>query len=31
VGSEEWLAALEARSGRSLAHKKRGPKPKSVK
>lgn len=29
VGSDEWLEGLEAKSGRSLAPKKRGPKPKN--
>lgn len=28
IGDAEWLATLEARSGRTLAPKKRGPKPK---
>ena len=28
VGSAEWIGDIEARSGRSLAPKKRGPKPK---
>lgn len=29
VGSRDWLADLEQRSGRSLVPRKRGPKPKS--
>jgi putative transposase len=30
VGSESWIGEIEARSGRSLAPRKRGPKPKST-
>jgi putative transposase len=30
LGSSEWIADLEARTGRSLAPQKRGPKPKNL-